>query len=185
MMEQRRDERIGCEGFFGRMRGGRRPERDGEEFRGDPRMEGFGPERCGEWGGPHGPRGPHGPHDIHGPHAPHEMREFLMKRFAGMRRGVFDPQGFLTDDAFRVEVSETGEEYLVQAELPGVKKEAVALEHLPGMLTITVAAGDEETPRVRPLYLAHCDEEHIRANCRDGVLEIRIPKSKGRKIEVE
>lgn len=177
MMEQRRDERNGFDGFLSRMRGGKRPA-------GDERMEGFEHERCDTdrrscemCGGRDG---------FHGHHDRHDMRELFMKRLGGLpgaRRGIFDPHDFLRD-AFSMEVREEAEAYCLQAQLPGIKKEAIRLESLPGMLLITVEDEKKNTTE-RPLYLAHCDEENIRANCRDGVLEILIPKSKGRKIEIE
>ena len=175
MMEQRRDARSGFDRFLGSMRG-ERPMRC-------ERPEGF----------------EHGEHDFHTMHAGcgeghdhHDIRGFLiqrfgghmghMERFANMRRGVFDPQGFL-EKSFKVDIQGNEGEYLVQAELPGIKKEHVFLERFPGMLVITVEEEGKTTER--PLFLAHCDEEKICAAHRDGILEIRIPQNKGQKIAID
>ena len=180
MMGQRTEERHG--GFFSRMRGKMCDGPDG-------RMEDFA--RCGEYEGRdafHDHPGFGNLFGLHGSHGHHDMRELFMKRFGGhlerfanMRRGVFDPHGFL-ENSFEVDVRDEKEEYLVQARLPGIKKESIRLDRFPGMLVIAIEG--EETVE-RPLYLAHCDEENVHANYHDGVLEIRAPKSKGQKIEIE
>ena len=178
MMEQRRDTRNGFDRFWGNMRG----ERPDEFGRDERDFHAIHSRHRGGWGSHEGCGDGHDHHDIRG---------FLMKRFGGhmghmerfanMRRGVFDPHGFL-EKSFKIDIQENEGEYLVQAKLPGVKKELILLERLPGMLVITVEVEGEKTER--PLFLAHCDEEKICARHSDGVLEIRIPRSKGQKIEI-
>jgi HSP20 family protein len=173
MMERGRNDRDGREGFFSRMRGGHGHEghgRGGDECERTPDFHGC-PD-SGDWvKGMHGLRGMF-------------MHRFghHMDGFSHMKRGVFDPCGFV-EDVFKVEVKDTDENYLIEAELPGFSKEAISLSRLPGMLVITVNEEDEKATE-RPLFLAHCDEENIHARYHDGVLEITVPKTKGQKIEI-
>jgi HSP20 family molecular chaperone IbpA len=107
---------------------------------------------------------------------------FHAESLAKTRRGILDPCAFL-EGTFKVEVKETDEGYLAEAALPGVEREAVSLERLPGMLVIKIRKEDEV--RERPLFLARCDEEKTSAKYRDGVLEISIPKTRGHEIVIE
>ena len=188
MMEQRRDERNGFDGSHGHMHHGRHGMEGG-------RPGGFGPmgfENDGPHGfhamHGHGGRGHGGGEECRGMHDPRHLREAFMRQFSAhgegfsrMHRGVFDPRGF-REGLSGIEIRDLEDEYVVEASIPGVKKESIRLEHLPGMLTIKTA-GEENAER--PLFLRHCDEENICATCRDGILEIRIPKSKGKKIDIE
>ena len=99
---------------------------------------------------------------------------------------------------------ETEDAYLIEADLPGVKKEAVKVEYENHYLTIsaknedTVEQKDEDFVRRerhygefrRSFYVDNIDENNIAANLADGVLKVTLPKqSKGitgtRKIEIQ
>lgn len=99
-------------------------------------------------------------------------------------RGVFN-LGALQEDAFDVVVEDRAEESVVHIMLPGVARKNISLENLPGMLVVRVERDGEEKATEQALLLRHCDEQAIRARHRDGVLEISVPKTKGRAIEVE
>jgi HSP20 family protein len=89
------------------------------------------------------------------------------------------------------DVSETDGEYLIKAELPEVRKEDVSLTVQDGVLTL---AGErkqekieeqEKIHRIERLYGSfarrfalpeNADEQGIRAESRDGVIVIHIPK---------
>jgi HSP20 family protein len=110
---------------------------------------------------------------------------------------------FTTADLFKVDVQENDEGYLVQADLPGVKKENVDIEMNEEKLTIEVKAEeiDEETEKnyihrerracsmARGVYLKGSDADGISAKLEDGVLTIKVPLkapvSNVRKISLE
>ena len=102
-----------------------------------------------------------------------------------------------------VDVAETATAYQVNAELPGIRKEALDVTVDDGVLTIQAERNDnqEQTENgqlirqersygkfVRSLHLGqNVDEETITAEYRDGVLHITLPKAKEvqpRKVEV-
>ena len=92
-----------------------------------------------------------------------------------------------------VDISETGEKYLIRAALPAVKKEDVAVTVEDGMLTLSGERRqqNEETGekfhKVESFYGNFSrsfalpdavDTAGIRAESKDGVLTIHVPKSK-------
>ncbi len=102
-----------------------------------------------------------------------------------------------------IDVAERDNEYIVRAELPGVNKDAIDVTLADGVLTITAEARDEreekEGDRVirqerrygkytRSLRLdIQIDEKKVKANYKDGVLELTLPKAeevKPKKIAV-
>ena len=102
-----------------------------------------------------------------------------------------------------MDVQDKEDEYLVEAELPGVNKEQIYLDLNDGRLNISVNREEEiqEENRnyihrerrtrsmSRSIYLDQAKSEGIKARLRDGVLSIRIPKEKGaqnrKRIEIE
>ncbi len=90
-----------------------------------------------------------------------------------------------------LDVRETESEYLILADLPGVKKEDVSIELSDQTLTISGTRVPEETGKaqtlerpygsfVRSLTLPKgLDDERIVADYADGVLTLRIPKPAG------
>jgi HSP20 family protein len=103
------------------------------------------------------------------------------------------------------DVSETEGEYIIKAELPEVRKEDVNITVQDGVLTLTGERkqekrdDSEKVHRIERFYGTfarrfalpeNADEQGIRAECRDGVIAIRIPKQKeverqARQIEVK
>lgn len=88
-------------------------------------------------------------------------------------------------------VSETEKEYLIKAELPEVKREDVKVELSGGVLTISgerkheKQSKDENELRVESFYGSFSrsfslpddiDAGAIKAECKDGVLKVHIPK---------
>lgn len=97
------------------------------------------------------------------------------------------------DWAPAVDISETGEEYLIRAALPAVKKEDVKVTYEDGMLTLSgerrqaEEQKDAKYHRVENYYGNFArsfalpdaiDADAIRAESKDGVLTIHLPKSK-------
>ena len=92
-----------------------------------------------------------------------------------------------------VDISETGEEYLIRASLPAVKKEDVKVMVDDGMLILSgerrqkEEQKDEKFHKVETFYGNFSrsfalpdtvDDAAIRAESKDGVLTIHVPKSK-------
>ena len=106
-------------------------------------------------------------------------------------------------DSFRVDVKETAEGYEVEAELPGVAKEEIALSLDEGRLVIRVEreerSNEEDKGYVhrerrycsmqRGVFLKDAGQEGVKAKLVDGVLKIEIPKvpqvKRSRIIEIE
>jgi len=90
------------------------------------------------------------------------------------------------------DISETDEEYLIRAALPAVKKEDVKVTYENGVLTLSgerrqEEQKDEKFHRIESYYGNFLrsfalpdaiDEEAIRAESREGVLTIHVPKAK-------
>lgn len=101
--------------------------------------------------------------------------------------------------ALRANIKDTAEAYVVEAELPGVKKENIALICEKGVLTITAKAdeakdSDEgryirkertEGELVRRFALEDIDEESISAKLENGVLFVTLPKQKAEEKHIE
>ena len=101
-----------------------------------------------------------------------------------------------------IDVSETGEHYLINAELPGVKRDEIELELHEGVLTIKgekreERSGEDEKNRwvertfgsfSRSLRLPQdADPQQVEASFEDGVLRIRVHKvaeAKPRNVEI-
>ena len=110
-----------------------------------------------------------------------------------------------SDWAPAADVSETEGEYLIKADLPEVRKEDVSLTVQDGVLTLSGErrqekhAESEKLHRVERTYGSfarrfalpeNVDEQGIRAESRDGVILIHIPKHKveqpqPRQIEIQ
>lgn len=116
----------------------------------------------------------------------------------------FLPQRSLARDTFKLDVQDKEKEYLIEAELPGVKKEEISLEIHDGQLNIGIQREervDEEKKNYihrerryssmnRSVYLADADSSMIKAKLDDGVLTITVPKlekpeKETSKIEIE
>ena len=109
------------------------------------------------------------------------------------------------DWAPAADVSETEGEYLIKADLPEVRKEDVSITVQDGVLTLSgerrqeKRADTEKLHRVERAYGSfarrfslpeNADEQGIRAESRDGVILIHIPKQKvvqpqPRQIEIQ
>lgn len=97
---------------------------------------------------------------------------------------------------FRVDVKETENEYLVEADLPGVKKEAIDINYENNYLTIKAKREDNIEEKNdnfvrrerhygelrRSFFIDNVEETKIDAAFQDGVLKITLPKiEKGKK----
>lgn len=103
---------------------------------------------------------------------------------------------FFSDEAsfpMRSDIYLDGDDYVIDVELPGVKKENVALKYENEYLTVTVEAEKNERKRQyalkerhyattsRSFHLGAVDEKTINAAFENGVLTIRFPKNQPNK----
>ena len=113
------------------------------------------------------------------------------------------PSRNLLKDSFKIDIREAEKEYLIEAELPGIKKDEIDLGIEDDNLCITVNRSEEVSNdgknyihrerRVssmsRCIRLANASLGEIKAKLEEGVLTVTIPKvektSTSRKIDIE
>jgi HSP20 family protein len=108
------------------------------------------------------------------------------------------PPGF----GFPVDTVDNGNEYIVSAELPGIKREQIQLNIHGNLLTISVnnqqvELEEDEINQVfkqkqfrqysaRTIALPQAiNEKKIKAYYQDGLLQIHVPQEKGKIIDIE
>ena len=113
------------------------------------------------------------------------------------------PSRNLLRDTFKIDIEDTEKEYLVEAELPGIKKEEIDLGIEEDNLCISVNRTEEskesgknyihrerrQASMSRRIRLADANLAEIKAKLEDGVLIVTIPKQDktvtSRKIAIE
>jgi HSP20 family protein len=129
--------------------------------------------------------------------------------FGNLFEGFFQPLRWIEEEAGegmtpRMDVIERDNEFVVKTEMPGVKKDDIEVSMENGVLTISAETKSEteakEGDRVirqerrygkylRSLRLGkEIDEKKVKANYKDGVLELTLPKAeevKPKKITVD
>lgn len=111
---------------------------------------------------------------------------------------------FFRENPIRADIRETDKEYIVEAEIPGAKKEDIKLELRDDILTIAVER-DEQLKEERDNFirrerrfescsrsfrLDNIRNEGVKAKYKDGILTVNIPKAeegkpKSNRIEIE
>ena len=109
----------------------------------------------------------------------------------------------LLRDTFKIDIAEKEAEFLIEAELPGISRDAIDLNIEDGNLCISINRAEEiskdgknyihrerrATSMHRRVRLAGAKLDEITAKLEDGVLTITIPKmikeSSSRKINIE
>ncbi|MBU5268538.1 heat shock protein Hsp18 [Clostridium cochlearium] len=105
---------------------------------------------------------------------------------------------------FRADLKETDDEYIIEADLPGISKDAVKVNYSNNNIIISAKREDiVEDKREnyirrersygefkRAFYVDNVDENNIRASFNDGVLKINLPKLEkdkkiGKQIQIE
>ena len=105
---------------------------------------------------------------------------------------------------FRADLKETDDEYIIEADLPGISKDAVKVNYSNNNIIISAKREDIVEDKhenyirrersygefKRAFYVDNVDENNIRASFKDGVLKINLPKLEkdkkiGRQIEIE
>mgnify|MGYP000851338908 FL=1 len=111
--------------------------------------------------------------------------------------------GWRSREGFKLDIQRTDKEYLVEAELPGVRKDEISLDLREGTLTISVNREENKNEenknyihrerRVssmsRSVYLGDVDPDGVAAKLENGVLKITVPSKtpveKSRRIEIQ
>lgn len=107
-------------------------------------------------------------------------------------------------DSFKMDVTEDDNNYYLEAEMPGIKKEELSIDFDDGRITISLVKDENKESsneknvlhrerRVssikRSVYLRDATEEGINAKLEDGILKLVIPKvvsvqSVGKQIDI-
>lgn len=106
--------------------------------------------------------------------------------------------------SFRTDIRESEQAYLIEAELPGFKKEEIDIDFANPYLTIKAVRKEDDIEEnknhqvirrerrfgeyVRRFYLQDIEEEGIRASLKDGMLTLVVPKQQkahSKRIEIE
>ena len=92
--------------------------------------------------------------------------------------------------SFRADIKENDDEYTIEAEMPGMKKEDIELEINDDYLTISAEHSEEREEKeenyirrerrqgkyTRSFYLENVNQDDIEAEYNDGVLKVHLPK---------
>ncbi|HLS81966.1 MAG TPA: Hsp20/alpha crystallin family protein [Steroidobacter sp.] len=132
-----------------------------------------------------------------------EMENFFRGFSPFFDRGLRRYRGEDIEWSPTADISETDKEYLIKAELPEVKKEDVKITVEDGVITLSgerkheKESKDENELRVESFYGTFsrsfvlpddADAKGIRAESKDGVLRVHIPKTESKKpkpIQIE
>ena len=127
--------------------------------------------------------------------------------FENLFEGFFRPMQSVTSGnglkhCPAIDVTERDSEYLVKADLPGVKKEDIHVDLRDDVLTISAETKGETEEKEGDVVLRHerhygkysrsmrldsIDKDKVKANFKDGVLELLLPKleqKKAKKTEI-
>jgi HSP20 family protein len=103
----------------------------------------------------------------------------------------FFPLRSLRYDTFKVDIREEQNMYLIEADMPGIKKEEIHLDYQDGLLSISIEHEEKkeeenknyvhrerkQTAMHRTLNLGELDIDKIEASLKDGILNIKAPKA--------
>ncbi|MDD4298478.1 MAG: Hsp20/alpha crystallin family protein [Bacilli bacterium] len=116
---------------------------------------------------------------------------------------IFDEFLISGTNNFKCDIYEKDDNYFLEADIPGFKKEDIKIEVEDGYLTISVHKEDENKEEgknylrreryagsfKRKFYLGNIDDENIKAEFKEGTLKIIVPKKEDlpniKKIEIE
>lgn len=104
--------------------------------------------------------------------------------------------------SFPVELVETKKEYIITAELPGIKRDQIQIDNIGNQLIISINNNEElsEADELNQVYRrrhsiqrstrsislpVNIDEKHVKAIYKDGLLQIIIPRKSGKSIQID
>ena len=106
--------------------------------------------------------------------------------------------------SFRTDIRETDNAYVIEAELPGFRKDEIDIDYANPYLTIKAVRNEEKNDEndkhqvvrrerrygeyVRRFYVQDIEEDGIRASLKDGMLSLEVPKrqkSQMKRIEIQ
>ena len=118
--------------------------------------------------------------------------------FEDFSRNLFND---FKSNLIKTDIHETDNEYLVEAELPGIPKENIQVTYEDGVLTISgqqqIDTVDEDkkgklirserssTSLRRQYLLENVKEDEIKASYSDGILKVTLPKDSNKEIPIE
>jgi len=124
--------------------------------------------------------------------------------FNAMVSDIFNDVMDFTDRSFRADIKEKEDEYIIEAEMPGMKKDDIQLELDEDYLTISAEHQEESEEKgenyirrerrqgrySRSFYLENVKQDEIKAEYDEGILTIHLPKEektpvKKRTIDIE
>ncbi|WP_141433296.1 Hsp20/alpha crystallin family protein [Bacillus sp. 03113] len=132
----------------------------------------------------------------------HFFQEKPVKGFLQSIDEFFNNPFPFPSSSFHVEMKETDQEYIVLAELPGIKKEQIHIDIFENRMKISVknhsilAEEDDKRhiyKRQQPIQQSSrtitfhqpIDEKKVKASYEDGLLSILIQKGIGKKINID
>ncbi|WP_062356497.1 Hsp20 family protein [Bacillus kwashiorkori] len=113
----------------------------------------------------------------------------------------FFSKSFLPE-SFKVRMKEYDQYYLLEAELPGIKKDQISITTLENSLTISISHSEQHTynnelkkvfhrqstvntaSRTIPFYKP-INPNKIKGRYENGLLKLQVPKLKGKKVHIE
>lgn len=108
--------------------------------------------------------------------------------------------------SFKTDIIDNGKEFILEADLPGFKKEDINIDVSGGYLTITASRNEEKDEKndkgeyirrersygsfSRTFDISEINESEIKANFENGVLKLTLPKAEAqeqspKKIEIQ
>lgn len=123
-----------------------------------------------------------------------QIRNHGFDGFSNMLEDFFEDDFFgrrsLVNDSFKIDLRDNGKEYLVEAEVPGVKKEEIDISYDANCLKISLNKEENIdksennyihrerrlSSMERRIMLADVDEKGIKAKVDEGLLIITLPK---------
>jgi HSP20 family protein len=127
----------------------------------------------------------------------------MRRRIERLMRSLGSLASFEEIESFPVDISETEDEIIVRADLPGFSKEEISVNATENILTIEAKHREEKKERGEKYYTVErkfgsfrrvislpveVEPERAKARMKDGVLEVILPKKekkKGKEIKVE
>ncbi len=116
---------------------------------------------------------------------------------------LYLPAIFHGGSSIRADIRETEKDYIIEAELPGIRKEEIKLDFTDDTLTIKVERNEQQSEEKenyirkerrygsfsRSFYVENVKHEDVSAKYEDGILKVTLPKtaenkSKKRSIDI-